>query len=412
MAPLAPALHFITKSLAALSALQSGFENATITNVRRNLLQVANASWERGTAAQGLLELDWPALTVFHNNSIPPPSKLNATSQPTEVLKIVNETLAFKKSDSLALVDGDGSAADPASLGVSFLLANWTRTNLSYTAYSDAAGKQLDYLLNHVSRSDSGAISHRADETQLWADFMYMVPPFIAYYGALQGKNGADLLQIAYTQSSLYRDALRDENGLWRHVTLGSWQDNTHWATGNAWAAAGMYRVLQTIEHSSVAKNFTSHRSNLTDWVQEIISSAWRYQAEDGALLNVIDNSTSFVDTSATALLASVTYRMAIYTNDTTYVENAEKALALVKDNVDEEGWLQQTVDPYTFSTPSKAGSHSPEGQAFVLMLHAAWRDYAAHIRGNSTEGNGDGDQTGQNSDIVGRSFCQLRQRN
>jgi hypothetical protein len=59
------------------------------------------------------------------------------------------------------------------------------------------------------------------------ADFMYMVPPFIAYYGALQGKDGADLLQIAYTQSSLYRDALRDKNGLWRHVTLGSWQDNT-----------------------------------------------------------------------------------------------------------------------------------------------------------------------------------------
>ncbi|KAI3596725.1 glycoside hydrolase family 105 protein [Moniliophthora roreri] len=395
MAPLAPAMHFVTTSLAVLSTLQSGFRNSTIINVRRNLLQVANASWERGTATEALLELDWPALTVFRNTSIPPPAKLNATSQPTAVLKIVNETLATKKTNSLALVDSDGSSADPASLGVAFLLANWTRTNPSYTAYGDAVGKQLDYLLNHVSRSGqshpkfipadgcsntiaaSGAISHRADETQLWADFVYMVPPFIAYYGALQGKNGTNLLQTAYTQCSLYRDALRDSNGLWRHVALGSWQDTTHWATGNAWAAAGMFRVLQTIEHSSVAKNFASHRSNLTDWVQEIISSAWKHQTKDGALLNVIDNSTSFIDTSATALLASVTYRMAMYTNDTTHITNADRALALVQDNVDESGWLQQTVDPYIFSTPSKSGSHSPEGQAFVLMLHAAWRDYA-----------------------------------
>ncbi|EEB98710.1 hypothetical protein MPER_01734, partial [Moniliophthora perniciosa FA553] len=164
-----------------------------------------------------------------------------------------------------------------------------------------------------------------------------------------------------------------------------------------------------TIEHSSVAKKFTSHRSNLTDWVQEIISSAWKYQTKDGALFNVIDDSTTFIDTSATALLASVTYRMAMYTNDTTHIANADRALALVQDNVDESGWLQQTVDPYTFSTPSKSGSHSPEGQAFVLMLHAAWRDYEEYVGANytSTSGNNkEGDQ-----DIRGRSTCKLGRR-
>lgn len=65
------------------------------------------------------------------------------------------------------------------------------------------------------------------------ADFVYMAPPFIAYYGALQGNaDGRALMQIAYDQCKLYRDALRDESGLWKHVVLGTWQDNEHWATG------------------------------------------------------------------------------------------------------------------------------------------------------------------------------------
>lgn len=60
-----------------------------------------------------------------------------------------------------------------------------------------------------------------------------MVPPFISYFGALQGGGGEQsLLQVAYDQCTLYRDQLRDDSGLWRHIALGSWQDNTHWGTG------------------------------------------------------------------------------------------------------------------------------------------------------------------------------------
>ena len=70
--------------------------------------------------------------------------------------------------------------------------------------------------------------------TSCRADFVYMVPPFIAYFGALQNDTGGlALLQIAYDQISLYRDALFDADvSLWRHITLGSWEDSGHWATG------------------------------------------------------------------------------------------------------------------------------------------------------------------------------------
>ena len=64
---------------------------------------------------------------------------------------------------------------------------------------------------------------------------MYMAPPFIAYYGAIEGgDSGAALLAEAYRQCKLYRQYLRDESGLWKHVVLGSWQDNNHWGTGTS----------------------------------------------------------------------------------------------------------------------------------------------------------------------------------
>ena len=38
------------------------------------------------------------------------------------------------------------------------------------------------------------------------------------------------------------------------------------------------------------------------------------------------------------------------------------------------DGWLTPVVDPYDFSDQ---GQTSPEGQAFILAMQAAWRDWA-----------------------------------
>ncbi|KAF4574672.1 hypothetical protein EYR36_006022 [Pleurotus pulmonarius] len=357
--------------------IQNGLNNNTLANVRTRLLQTANHSWELGTAAEALTEFSWPSLSVFNASAFPPPAHLNATNNASDVLAIARKVVAEKPADSLPLFANEGSAADPASVGVAVLLANWTRSDLSDNSYADAAQGQLVYLLEQAPKTAEGAISHRNEQVQLWADFVYMVPPFIAYYGALQGSKAAeDLLQEAYDQCRLYRDGLRDEGGLWRHIALGDWQDATHWGTGNAWAAAGMLRVLQTIDHSKQARLFVEQRQNLTNWIQEILVASWSHQAPNGTLFNVIDDPSTFADTSSTALLAAVTYRMAQISRNATLVPFANKALKLIEDSIDADGWLANTVDPLTFNTPSKPGEHSPEGQAFVLLLHAAWRSY------------------------------------
>jgi rhamnogalacturonyl hydrolase YesR len=104
-----------------------------------------------------------------------------------------------------------------------------------------------------------------------------MAPPFIAYYGALQ--DSQELLQTAYDQVRLYREVLYDADvGLWQHIALGDGTDPTHWATGNAWAAAGMLRVLATIQQSCFQSEMTSQQSDLQQWIGEILDAVWSYQ--------------------------------------------------------------------------------------------------------------------------------------
>ncbi|EKM59355.1 uncharacterized protein PHACADRAFT_249789 [Phanerochaete carnosa HHB-10118-sp] len=370
----------------SLPVAQVNFDDATIAKVEADMLQIATHSWELGTAAEALTELLAPSLSVFRSTAFPPPSSLSlAVGNTTAMMNIAVTTVRTKPADSLTLINGDGAVGDPASLGVAVLLANWTRSDLADQSFAQAARSELVYLTQIAPRTSDGAISHRASQVQLWADFVYMAPPFIAYFGALAGGGTeSTLLQLAYDQCRLYRNYLSDDSGLWKHIVLGdeASQDFRHWGTGNAWAAAGMMRVLQTILHSDEAPQFESQQADLTAWIKEILTATWQHQQPNGTLMNVIDDPTTFPDSSSTALLAAVTYRLAVLTSDYTLIPAANNALSLIRQNVNSDGWLLDTVNPETFNTSSPPGTFSPEGQAFVLLLQAASNDFAASVSG------------------------------
>ncbi|KAF8259459.1 Six-hairpin glycosidase [Lactarius quietus] len=346
-------------------------------------------SWEIGTLAEALTELEWKHLGVFSPYSIPPPAQLPPGVAADTIMLMPPAVASFsvvaeKVPGTQPLINGDGAVGDPASIGVSVLLRNWTLPNRENTTFATAAEEQLDYLLNVAPRAPNGAISQRESQVQLWADFIYMAPPFIAYYGALEhGYTGQELLQTAYDQVRLYREVLYDPSvGLWQHIALGNGTDPTHWATGNAWAAAGMMRVLATIKRSRVASKMESQQCDLEQWVGEILDGAWRFQQANGTLLNYIDQPDSFADSASTALMAASTFHYASFTCNNTHIPAAVRALQLVQDSLDDQGWLLNTVDPLTFSSPSPPGTHTPEGQSFVLLLEAAvaaWQSSQEH---------------------------------
>lgn len=133
-------------------------------------------SWEHGTRAQALLELNAPLYSVFSATPIPPPSEVpsDLTGPLSDVFTIAH-TIVANRPYSNGNITGpqpllsDGSAGDPASIGVPVLLANWTgQEHVDGLDYAGAARDQLEFLLTNVPRTTDGAISHRTDQTQLW----------------------------------------------------------------------------------------------------------------------------------------------------------------------------------------------------------------------------------------------------
>ncbi|KAH9911354.1 Six-hairpin glycosidase-like protein [Epithele typhae] len=387
-----------------LAAHAQKLSDSQVDGVVQRLAEGATHSWELGTRAQALLELNSPAYSVLTANAAVPPSS-NGPVSLSDVLGIAKSVVANLTNTSTVaqpLISGDGAAGDPASLGVAVLIANLT--GQTGEDYGGAAADQLQYLLEKVPRTSDGAISHRVSQVQLWSDFVYMVPPFLAYYGVLS--RNESLIQEAYVQCQLYRQYLRDDaaGGLWKHILLGDFNDAGHWSTGNAWAAAGMLRVLGTIQRSSYAKDFTAQQSSLVSWVSEIHDAMYAHLPSSALFNNYVDANNSFADASGTTLLAASVYRLALMAGVHTHLPNAEKSRTALFGpssgsssssassssssssssttappsslaHFDGDMWLTPVVNPNSFGDE---GSQSPEGQAFVVELHSAYRDWVA----------------------------------
>lgn len=366
--PLPPSQLLSTTQLAAVEA---------------RMMEQSKGSWELGTAAQSLFEFEYPSFSCYGDDFISLPKSLPKSENVSKVFAITDLVLQTRPPGILSFMP-DGAAGDPPSLGVSMLFANWTSRSpaaSNSSAYAAAIIDQLNYSLTRAPRAPNNAISHRADQVQLWSDSVYMLPPFLAYFGALHKDLG--VIRAAFDQVRLYRDLLFDSKvGLWRHIVLGNGQDLGYWSTGNAWAAAGIMRVLVTIKKSSFKDQLAAEQANLEGWALEIVYNMWKYQQPNGTLLNYATDNTTFADSSSTALLAAATYRLATHletsktgsqVNMTWALAAASRARTLVSRSIDSDGWLTNVVDPWNFPV---RGTKSAEGQAFVLSLEAAYRDY------------------------------------
>lgn len=369
--------------------------DAQINLISGRLAGGANLSWELGTRSQAILELNATTYSVFSKTSLPPPASVqqNLVDPLSPFFAIARSTVQGRAQSNNYTVGPqpliqDGSAADPASIGVSVLLANWTGQDGGQINYGGAAKDQLDFLLQKVPRTSDGAISHRVSMVQLWSDFVYMVPPFLAYYGVIA--QNRTLLEESYTQIKLYRNYLRDPTAnMWKHVLLGtSGNDYGYWSTGNGWAAAGMLRVLATIRQSQYANTMKNEQNDLITWVGEIHSGIYATLDSTNIFTNYANQPATapgnFYDASSTAIIASTVYRLAVIANKHSHLAAAERSRKTLSDSTNTmanythftaDGWLLPVVNPLSYG---QEGSESPEAQAFVIEMHAAWKDWVA----------------------------------
>lgn len=350
--------------------------------LKRVLLTFQRAAWEQGTASQALIELEYPQYSEFSANPFQ-----SGSATPDDVILLAHDAVVRQASDGrLALqISGqdDNVALDPASNGEAVIIASRTSDD-STGFWRHAADAQLNYLLNVAPRAPDGTISHRSDRIAFWADGVYMGAPFLAYYGATH--NNYTLLQLAFDQIRLYHQYLYDPNTtLWRHIydyQNGNFTDPGYWATGNAWALAGMSRVLASITQSSYSANMTAQKGNLTAWIQETLDGVVKYQQQDGLFRNYLDQTTSFEDASASALFAYSIYRANSLDSNmfgSNYTSKADAARNGVLSSINYLGFVSPVVNANSYT---QQGESSPEAQSFALLMIAADRDRSA---GNTT---------------------------
>ncbi|KAJ3880260.1 Six-hairpin glycosidase-like protein [Lentinula edodes] len=376
-------------------AFDPGFD---IQSVAGLAISLPSHSWEFGTASEALLELWNPSLSIFGPEPFQAAASLSR--DPLGAMSVPSLVYAQAKivlgTGANVLADGDGAVGDPASLGVSAVLLGKIAGN---ETLKDAAEREAEYLLMGAPRFWNGAISHRVDYAELWADFVYMAPPFLAYY-AVETSNPW-LLQQTVEQCGLYREILQKNvssmtsyKGLWEHIIGPVNQDTGVWSTGNAWAAAGMTRVLATVLKAPSHITLTwkdDAVSELTQWIKEILDGAIRGKdialAPNGLLRNYLDDVSGdghgFGETSGTALLASVSYRVVVLRpdifyadgSDRTYIDWADGLRKTLAEHITANGTASPAVNPLNWSDTTQYTAGSPEGQNFVVLMYAAWRD-------------------------------------
>ncbi|KAG1732409.1 uncharacterized protein EDB91DRAFT_1238757 [Suillus paluster] len=316
-------------------------------------------SCEQGTAAGGMLEFDDPEYSVsgffpFVSDEQFPLSSLQLTYG-AAVRQSSDGRLSQQIGDAQ-----DGAALDGASAGFAVLLGSFTDSS-RHDYWWNAADAQLDFILNVAPRTSTGVISHRVDSRRYWADDVYMGFPFIAYFGAVT--TNATLLQIAYDQCRLYRDALildGPTGKLWGHIYS---DDTKEWIDeGILGTALGILRVTATIQTTEHCSEMASQIVDLTSWVKEIVDGEFAALTSETLVPDYITGGPSFPDAASSAALASVAYRVAyLYPQQfgTNYTNVAAKIRNAVVSNVTNLGTMQPIVDPLDWTQPGSLNTES-----------------------------------------------------
>ncbi|KAF8067977.1 hypothetical protein FPV67DRAFT_1167612 [Lyophyllum atratum] len=385
-------------------------------------ISISSHSWEFGTATEALLELYDPDLSVFGDSPfeeaktlIRGPSKgkgeggVSTSGLPRGLAYAASKIVIGTGANALA--DGDGAVGDPASLGVGAVLLGKRR---GLDKFANAAKETVEYVMQGAPRASNGAISHRVDIVELWADFVYMAPPFLAYYAA--DTSNITLLRESVAQCKRYRDLLQVNpsspktpfTGLWQHIQGPQHDDSGLWSTGNSWAAAGMTRVLATVLKAPFLRNKKNKEnvqwrsdavSGLTAWIKEIVDGAMdagKGSYAGGLVKNYYDKPETFGETSGSALMAATVYRMVVLSPGVFGRSDARRKYIQWADGIREtlggeffdaisggdldhvdrgNGTVRPAVNPLGWGDVNPWMTGSPEGQSFVVLLYAAWRD-------------------------------------
>jgi rhamnogalacturonyl hydrolase YesR len=258
--------------------------------------------------------------------------------------------------------------------------------------FADALAGLDDWTTTGLPRRADGVAYHEIGKPRIWADSMFMLPPFLARQGhvedALHQIRGfwdtlhdpatgllfhmwnEDLAGVPAVSAlpphravvSSVTAATSSPGGASSAQPVGGWLEWPDlWATGNGWALAGL---AQVIPYATAAD-----RTWLISLVETLLDGLTPFQCEDGLFHNILDRPETFVDAAGACLMA-----YAVFTGvadgwlDGRYAFLAWDALAGADIRIDEYGFVRGVPGAPFFETPGV----SAEAQAAFLLARAA----------------------------------------
>lgn len=309
-----------------------------VEKVMLAMLSMQRYAWEQGVATQALLELGESELAI---------------------LMAKDAVLRQLDDGRLAVVSSNQGVTDPAANGEAVLYAAKATGD---PKLQKGAKMMLDYLLKRAPRTKDGTLHHIAHKPQVWVDSMYMAPPFIA----VAGQPEEAVRQIEGIRSLLWNPEKKLFSHIWDE-SISDFHRKDFWGVGNGWAAAGMTRILRVLPEEMVQE-----KKRLVRYVREVIDGCLAHQRKDGLFHDVVDKPETFVETNLAQMLAYSIYR-GIHNGwlDNAYREKADQMRKAAHNKVDESGLVQGVCGAPNFDSSGTA----TEGQAFFLLMEAAFRD-------------------------------------
>ncbi|MBR6325301.1 MAG: glycoside hydrolase family 88 protein [Lachnospiraceae bacterium] len=345
--------------------------------VKHAMLAVQRYPWEQGVCMQAVYELG---------------------DVKTAVAMAHDAVLRQTADGRLAVITDNIAVTDPAANGEVVLRAGEITGDPFYT---EGAERMLDYLLRLAPRTSGPAQAGCGDEAadtegilchneisfhegyspmQIWADSIYMAPPFLAVMGAWEEA----VRQIRGMRAFL----LDEESGLLRHIYdagTGRFVRDKLWATGNGWALLGMARVIDVlrgitpmrkgVENSSAPDtskeaNRAAAAEEMTGWFYALLDHMLEWQLPDGRFHDILDDPASFVDGTSAMMLACAVFR-AVRAGwlPERYLPYARKVCDTMEDYVDEYGILHGVCGCPDFL---QEGTSAESMAAYLLMQ--AWK--------------------------------------
>ena len=257
-----------------------------------------------------------------------------------------------------------------------FLTMSYVGEYLGSEKYLAPCRDAAKWIMEKFPRTEEGGFQHMTSDTlndqELWDDTLFMTVLFLANMGRIEGK--PEYIREAQHQFLLHAKYLADEKtGLWYHGWTFNGRHNfakAFWGRGNCWVTIAIPEFLDMVKCEPQVTE------ELTQVLIRQVNSLEKYQNASGMWHTLIDDPTSYVESSATCGFAYGILK-GVHTGllEEKYRQLAQKALNPILGYIGPDGVVQQV----SYGTPMGRESKDfykniplrqmPYGQALAMLF-------------------------------------------